>query len=75
MGFCGFARVVARVKHIGVSAMSMMSCGLMVTGGMMPGRFFMMPRGLLVMLSSFQMMLMGWMLCHAFSPLMHAYAG
>jgi hypothetical protein len=71
MGFCGFARVMGRMKRMGMSAVSMMSCGLMVTGGMVPGGFFMMLRGLLVMLSCLRMMLVGGVLCHALSPLMH----
>jgi hypothetical protein len=68
---------MVRVKHMSVGAVGVMSCGLMVTGGVVTSGFSVMSCGALVMLGGLQMMLVGWMaslrwfLCHAFSPLMH----
>jgi hypothetical protein len=74
VGFCGFARVMGCMKRMGVGAVGVMSCGLMMTAGVVPSGFLVMPSSMLVMPGRFQMVLMGrvasmrWFLCHAFSP-------
>ena len=74
MGFRGFLRMMGRMQHMGMSAVSVMSRCLMMTSGVMTGRLLVMLCSMPVMLGGLQMMLMRWMvsvrrlLCHGFSP-------
>jgi hypothetical protein len=68
------------MQQMAMGGMSVVGCSLMVARGIVSSRLLMVPRRLLVMLGSLQMVLMGWMasmrgfLCHAFFSL-NAFAG
>jgi len=67
MGLRRFARVMRRMVRVTVRCVGMMSSFLVVPRVMMLSRFFVMSGGVLVMLSSFAMMLCSF-LRHAFLP-------